>query len=136
MWWLITGAALGVPLVITALPEFGMFALGALAAALTAALGADTAAQFCVFIVFSVALLGFARPAILRRMQRGHGVRMGIEALTGAPALVLEQVNEHDGRIKLQGEVWSARSYEPGRVFAPGEQVNVARIDGATALIL
>ena len=136
MWWLITGAALGVPLVVTALPEFGMFAVGALAAALTGVLGADTVAQFCVFLVVSVALLVFVRPVALRHLRRGPAVRMGIEALTGAQALVLEQVDEHDGRIKLQGEVWSARSYEPGRVFAPGQQVNVARIDGATALIL
>ena len=35
MWWLIVAAALGVPLVVTAMPEFGMFAIGAGAAALS-----------------------------------------------------------------------------------------------------
>jgi membrane protein implicated in regulation of membrane protease activity len=136
MWWLITGAALGVPLVVTALPEFGMFAVGAAAAALTGVLGGGTVAQFAVFLAVSVALLVFVRPIALRHLRQGPGTRMGIDALTGASALVLEQVDEHDGRIKLQGEIWSARSYEPGRIFAPGQQVSVARIDGATALIL
>ena len=136
MWWLVIGAALGVPLVVTALPEFGMFAAGAAAAALTDVLGGGTVLQFCVFLVVSVALLVFVRPIALRHLRQGPGVRMGIDALTGASALVLEQVDEHDGRIKLQGEIWSARSYEPGQVFTPGQQVSVARIDGATALIL
>jgi membrane protein implicated in regulation of membrane protease activity len=92
--------------------------------------------QFAVFLMVSVALLVFVRPIALRHLRQGPGMRMGMEALTGASALVLEKVDEHGGRIKLRGEVWSARSYEPGRVFDPGQQVSVAQIDGATALIL
>ena len=136
MWWLIVGAVLGVPLVITAMPEFGMFAIGAGAAALTAAVGGGTVAQFAVFLVVSVALVVFVRPLAMRHLRRGPETRTGIDALTGATALVLEQVDEHGGRIKLQGDVWSARALEPGQVFAAGQQVNVAQIDGATALVL
>ncbi|MFC1419686.1 NfeD family protein [Streptacidiphilus cavernicola] len=136
MWWLIVGAVLGVPLVVTAMPEFGMFAIGAGAAALTAAVGGGTVAQFVVFLVVSVALVVFVRPLAMRHLRRGPEVRTGIDALTGATALVLEQVDEHGGRIKLQGEIWSARTLEPGQVFAAGQQVNVAQIDGATALVL
>jgi membrane protein implicated in regulation of membrane protease activity len=136
MWWLIVVAALGVPLVVTAMPEFGMFAIGAGAAALTSALGAGTVAQFVVFLAVSVLLVVFVRPVAMRSLRSRPQVRMGIEALTGATALVLEQVDEHGGRIKLQGEVWSARSLDPGQVFAPGQQVSVAQIDGATAIVL
>jgi membrane protein implicated in regulation of membrane protease activity len=136
MWWLIVGAVLGVPLVVTAMPEFGMFAIGAGASALTAAVGGGTVAQFAVFLVVSVALVVFVRPLAMRSLRRGPQVRTGIDALTGATALVLEQVDEHGGRIKLQGEVWSARALDPGQVFAAGQQVNVAQIDGATALVL
>ena len=136
MWWLIVAAALGVPLVVTAMPEFGMFAIGAGAAALASALGAGTVAQFVVFLAVSVLLVVFVRPVAMRSLRSRPQVRMGIEALTGATALVLEQVDEHGGRIKLQGEVWSARALDPGQVFAPGQQVNVAEIDGATALVL
>jgi membrane protein implicated in regulation of membrane protease activity len=135
-WWLIVVAALGVPLVVTAMPEFGMFAIGAGAAALTSALGAGTVAQFVVFLAVSVLLVVFVRPVAMRSLRSRPQVRMGIEALTGATALVLEQVDEHGGRIKLQGEVWSARSLDPGQVFAPGQQVSVAQIDGATAIVL
>ncbi|WP_042409709.1 NfeD family protein [Streptacidiphilus carbonis] len=136
MWWLIVAAALGVPLVVTAMPEFGMFAIGAGAAALTSALGAGTVAQFVVFLAVSVLLVVFVRPVAMRSLRSRPRVRMGIEALTGATALVLEEVDEHGGRIKLQGEVWSARALDPHQVFAPGQQVSVAQIDGATALVL
>lgn len=33
IWWLLAAVGLGIPLVITAMPEFAMFAVGALAAA-------------------------------------------------------------------------------------------------------
>ena len=136
MWWLIVAAALGVPLVVTAMPEFGMFAIGAAAAALAASVGAGTVPQFVVFLVVSVALVVFVRPLAMRHLRKGPQVRTGIDALTGETALVLEQVDEHGGRIKLHGEVWSARTLDPGQVFAAGQQVNVAQIDGATALVL
>jgi membrane protein implicated in regulation of membrane protease activity len=136
MWWLIVGAVLGVPLVVTAMPEFGMFAIGAGAAALTGALGGGTVAQFAVFLFVSVALVIFVRPLAMRHLKRGPQIRTGTDALTGSTALVLEQVDEHGGRIKLKGEVWSARALDPGQVFAAGQQVNVAEIDGATALVL
>jgi membrane protein implicated in regulation of membrane protease activity len=135
-WWLIAAGALGIPLLLTALPEFGMFAVGAGAAALTAGLHGGIIAEFAVFLVVSVALLIFVRPIALRHLQQGPRHRTGIEALKGADAVVLERVDEFDGRIKLKGEVWSARSYSPDQVFEVGQRVSVAEIDGATALIL
>ena len=39
------------------------------------------------------------------------------------------------GRIKLAGEVWSARAYLPGTTIEPGSTVDVFEIDGATAVV-
>ena len=36
VWWLIGAVGLGIPLVLTAMPEFGMFSAGAVSAAVTA----------------------------------------------------------------------------------------------------
>ncbi|CAM5723371.1 hypothetical protein SMICM304S_05152 [Streptomyces microflavus] len=57
VWWLIVAAGLGIPLVLTAMPELGMFAVGALAASVVAALGGGIVAQVLVFVGVSVALL-------------------------------------------------------------------------------
>lgn len=136
MWWLIALGGLGIVGVITSVVEFGMFAIGALAAALAAALGLGLIGQCVVFSVVSVALLIFVRPIAIRQLQGGPRTRTGIEALTGRTAVVLERVDENGGRIKLAGEVWSARSMDTTRVFEPGEKVDVAEIDGATAVVI
>jgi membrane protein implicated in regulation of membrane protease activity len=136
VWWLIAAVGLGIPLVITAMPEFGMFAVGAVGGAVTAGLGSGIVAQVIVFVVVSVALLVFVRPIAYRNLQRPEQ-RSGVDALKGKQAVVLERVDGGaGGRIKLGGEVWSARSLEQDRVFDPGDQVDVVEIDGATAVVM
>jgi membrane protein implicated in regulation of membrane protease activity len=136
LWWLIAAVGLGIPLVITTMPEFGMFAVGALGGAAAAGLGGGIVIQVVVFVVVSVALLVFVRPLAYRNRQRPEQ-RSGVDALKGRQAVVLERVDSGvDGRIKLGGEVWSARALEHGRVFDPGQQVDVVEIDGATAVVM
>ncbi|WP_229891741.1 NfeD family protein [Streptomyces mashuensis] len=136
VWWLVAAVGLGIPLVVTAMPEFGMFAAGAVAAAVTAVLGGGTVAQFLVFAVVSVALIAVVRP-IANRQRRGRPeLATGVDALRGRQAVVLERVDGNGGRIKLAGEIWSARSLDTGRAFEVGEQVDVIEIDGATAVVV
>lgn len=136
VWWLVAAVGLGIPLVITAMPEFGMFAVGAGAAAVAAGLGGGVVAQVVLFVAVSVALLVFVRPVAYRQLRKGSQVRMGIDALRGATAVVQERVDGHGGRIKLRGEIWTARALDPGQVYEPGQQVDVVEIDGATALVV
>ena len=56
-------------------------------------------------------------------------------ALVGARALVLERVDLHGGRVKIGGEVWSARAYDETQVIEAGQTVEVLKIEGATALV-
>ncbi|WP_229698098.1 NfeD family protein [Wenjunlia tyrosinilytica] len=135
IWWLIAAVGLGIPLVITAVPEFGMFAVGAFAGAIVAAVGGGIVSQVLVFAVVSVALVAVVRP-IARKRQRPQE-RTGIDALRGRQAVVLERVDGGGGgRIKLAGEVWSARALDSGQVFEAGQQVDVVEIDGATAVVV
>ncbi|MEU3726669.1 NfeD family protein [Streptomyces sp. NPDC031705] len=135
VWWLIGAVGLGIPLVLTAMPEFGMFAVGAVAAAVTAAVGGGAVAQVLVFVIVSVALVAVVRPLANRhRDQPQH--RSGIEALKGRTALVLERVDGSGGRIKLAGEIWSARTLDSDTSFEPGQSVDVIDIDGATAVVM
>ncbi len=136
VWWLLLAVGLVVPLVITVLPEFAMFAVGAASAAIVAGLGAGVVWQFVSFLGVSVAMLAVVRPIAYRQLKKGPQVRMGIEALHGATAVVQERVDGTDGRIKLNGEVWSARALHPDGVYEPGQQVDVVEIQGATALVV
>ena len=60
---------------------------------------------------------------------------LGLAALVGRPAIVLEEVGPHSGRVRIGGEVWSARSYDETQVIPAGKTVDVMHIEGATALV-
>ncbi|MGW6419995.1 NfeD family protein [Streptomyces sp. NPDC055055] len=136
VWWLIGAVGLGIPLVLTAMPEFGMLSVGAVAGAVTAALGFGVVAQVLVFVVVSVALIGVVRPIAARHRDDRPHLPTGVDALKGRQAVVLERVDGQGGRIKLAGEIWSARTLDTGLSFEPGEQVDVVDIDGATAVVM
>ncbi|MGW0858691.1 NfeD family protein [Streptomyces sp. NPDC002690] len=136
VWWLIAAVGLGIPLVLTAMPEFGMFAVGAVAGAVVAALGGGIVAQVLVFVVVSVALVAVVRVVAARHRGDGPQFSSGIDALKGRRAVVLEHVDGRGGRIKLAGEVWSARALDETQSFEPGQQVDVVDIDGATAVVM
>ncbi|WP_335936065.1 NfeD family protein [Streptomyces sp. PTD5-9] len=136
VWWLIGAAGLGIPLVLTAMPEFGMFAVGAIAAAVVAALGGGVVAQVLVFVVVSVALIAVVRPIAARHRSDRPQLATGIDGLKGRQAVVLERVDSTGGRIKLAGEIWSARALDGDQSFDPGQQVDVVDIDGATAVVM
>ncbi len=136
VWWLVGAAALGIPLVVTAMPEFGMLAVGAAAAAIAAGLGGDIVVQVLVFAVVSVALIAVVRPIATRHRSQRPQLVTGVDALKGKQAVVLERVDHAGGRIKLAGEVWSARSLDTGRAYEAGQEVDVVDIEGATAIVM
>jgi membrane protein implicated in regulation of membrane protease activity len=136
VWWLVAAAGLGIPLVVTAMPEFGMLAVGAVAAAVASGFGADLVVQVLVFVVVSVALIAVVRPVAARHRAQRPQLATGVDALRGRQAVVLERVDGSGGRIKLAGEVWSARALDTGRAYEAGEEVDVVDIEGATAIIM
>jgi membrane protein implicated in regulation of membrane protease activity len=136
VWWLVGAAALGIPLVVTAMPEFGMLAVGAVAAAVFAGLGFGAVAQVLTFVVVSVALIAVVRPIAVRHSRQRPQLATGVDALKGKQAVVLERVDGSGGRIKLAGEVWSARSLDTERAYDVGQEVDVVEIEGATAIVI
>ncbi|MGW4437111.1 NfeD family protein [Streptomyces sp. NPDC004596] len=136
VWWLVGAAALGIPLVVTAMPEFGMFAVGAVAAAVVAGLGFGVVIQVLAFVVVSVALIAVVRPIAARHGSQRPQLATGVDALKGRQAVVMERVDGSGGRIKLAGEIWSARSLDTGRAYDVGQEVDVVDIEGATAIVI
>lgn len=135
LWWVGGALALGVLEMLSLDLVLVMFAGGALAGAVASAIGWPVWAQVIVAAATSVVLLGSLRPWLLRRWrQRTPLVETNSAALVGRPAVVVSTVDATGGRIKLVGEVWSART-ETGTRLEPGEAVTVSRIDGATAVV-
>jgi membrane protein implicated in regulation of membrane protease activity len=134
--WAIAAAALAIGEVFTP----GLFFLGPLAiAALSAALVAvfvGGVGALLAFIAASVVCIAVLRPLARRHLRLPAMSRTGTAALVGMRALVLKRVDGSGGRVKIGGEEWSARPFLAGEAMQAGEQVEVAEIDGATALVL
>ena len=135
-------AWVGVALILAAIEAatvdfvFVMFAGGALAAALAAAVGGNLTVQVIVAILVAGLLLFGVRPIIKRKFMDGeHDHHIGASSLVGREARVLQTVTDTDGRIKLAGETWSARVAEGEQPLRPGDDVRVIAIHGATAIV-
>jgi membrane protein implicated in regulation of membrane protease activity len=134
--WVIIAAALAIGEVVTLGFLLGLLALAAVVAGVVAALGGGIIAQLVVFIVASLASIAFIRPLAKRHLRTPARLRTGTAALVGAKAVVTERVDDLGGQVKIGGEVWSARAFMEGAVIEPGQRVEVARIEGATALVI
>lgn len=133
--WLGVALALGAIEAATVDFVFIMLAGGALGGSAAAALGAPFPLQALVAVLVSGVLLGVVRPwAKTRFNQKVPGITMGTASYAGRRAIVVETVTAHGGRVSVGGETWSAKTNDSASP-EPGDEVQVVRIDGATAVV-
>lgn len=133
--WIGVAVAAGVVEVLTLDFIFVMIAGAALVAGLAAFLTGSVPASILVFAISSVLLLFVARPPLLHYMRRSAPASsMGVAALVGRTAKVVDEVTADSGTVKLAGEIWTARTQD-GHVLEPGSSVSVLRIEGAIAVV-
>ena len=95
-------------------------------------------AGLIVFLVASVMTLTALRPLVLSRLQSTPTLRTGAAALVGKRGVVLQRIVNHEGagQVRIDHEVWTARSFDDDRVIEVGTQVEIIDIKGATALVM
>jgi membrane protein implicated in regulation of membrane protease activity len=135
--WLIAAVVFGVGEIATLSFFLAPFAGGALIAAIVAAVGAPAIVSWAVFLVVSVTLLATLRPLARSHRRQPPMLRTGTAALVGRTGMVLERIanDEGVGCVRIDGEVWTARSYDDDDVIEAGKKVQVVEIRGATALV-
>ena len=133
--WLTIAAVLGIAELLTATIDLLLFAVAALAAAAIAALGLSVGLQLLAFAVTAAAMITLVRPVARRNLNSHPQLRTGVAALIGREAVVLSPVGREPGRVRIGGEEWSARSYDPDVLIPTGTTVDVFAIEGATALV-
>lgn len=134
--WLGLAVVLGIIEVTSLDLMFAMLAVGAIAGAGAALVTDNLLVQALVALLVSVAGLAVVRPVALRHLRTPHAIRTGTAALVGEHGLVLEPVSRETGRVKVKGEVWSARTYDPhAAVIEAGRNVEIVQIDGATVVV-
>jgi membrane protein implicated in regulation of membrane protease activity len=133
--WLIVAAVFGIAELMTTTFALGIIAVGALVAAGVGAMHVGLPFQLLAFVVAAGAGLGFVLPVARRHVKQPPLLRTGTAALVGKTARVLEEVTEQSGRVRIGGEVWTARPYDESLVIPVGAAVDVMQIEGATALV-
>jgi membrane protein implicated in regulation of membrane protease activity len=136
--WLVAACVLGVGEMHQGGFYLGPFAMGALLAAVLSLAGVGAVVSVVGFVAASAVVFATLRPIAQRHRALPPTLRTGAAALIGRPALVLERIanNEGVGCVKIDGEVWTARSYDDDQVIDAGERVEVVEIRGATALVM
>ncbi len=141
LWWLGAALVLAVIEMLSLDLVLIMLAGGAAAGGVVAAAGGPFWLQIVAACAVATLLLFTLRPWLLRHLRdRVPLVETNAAAHVGRLALVVADVTETAGRVKLAGEVWSARLVDDqvpsssGRV-PEGTEVRVVRIDGATAVV-
>ena len=135
--WILVAVAFGVGELLTTTFVLAPFGVGALVAALVAAIGGGAVVSWLAFILISLLTLWVVRPIARSHMRTPAQLRTGTAALIGKRAIVLERIanDEGVGCVRIDGEVWTARAYDDETVIEAGTPVQVIEIRGATALV-
>lgn len=110
------------------------FAFAALFAMIAAIAGLGFIWQLAVFVFSSIILLIATRAVVKKMRKKASDPTLDYDI--GKTALVIEDIRNdlNEGRAKLDGADWAARS-ENGQVISKGEIVTVVRIDGSKLIV-
>ena len=110
--------------------------IGALLAMVTSFITDSILIQVIVFVVTSTLLLIFTRPLVNKFIKVQKETVTNAYSIIGKKAIVVKEINnvEGDGQIKVDGEVWSAKS-NTDEVISKETEVEIVEIDGVKAVV-
>jgi membrane protein implicated in regulation of membrane protease activity len=136
--WLVVACVFGAGELHTGGFFLAPFAVGAFAATILSLAGVGTLGAAIVFLAASMVVFMTLRPIAHSHRRLPPPIRTGAAALVGRSGTVLERIANREGVgcVKIDGEVWTARSFDEDEVIDAGERVEVVEIRGATALVM
>ncbi len=109
------------------------FAGGAVAASISAMLGAGTVIQVIIFLIVSMILLAVTRPVVKAKLN-SRTEKTNVEALIGQEGVVEEDIFPHtNGQVKVDGKMWTAAC--SGSAIKKGTVVIIKSIRGVTLTV-
>lgn len=133
--WLVLAAAFFAAEAATVTVISLWFAAGALAAMVSALLGAGIWLQVGVFLAVSAAALTALRP-LVRKYLTPKITATNVDSIIGTVGIVTADIDNisASGQVKLNGMEWSARSTS-GEPISRGTRVSVDRIEGVKVFV-
>ena len=111
------------------------FSIGALLALIVSFFTDNLVIQTAVFVVSSGILVFFTRPFV-NRFAKSDKLETNAFSIIGKIAIVTEEINPllGSGQIKIEGEVWSAKTITSS-VIPVNSEVEITSIEGVKAVI-
>lgn len=111
------------------------FAIGAMLAAICAALGLEFYVQLVVFTLVSVLLLLLLRPVVKNYFSVKKSAT-NVDRVMEKIGVVIENIDNMtaQGAVYIDGKTWTARSYDGGPI-PKGIHVSVKLIDGVKLVV-
>lgn len=135
IWLIISGLFFIFEIITTGFLVFWL-GIGALFAMLVSIFTDSILIQTTVFVISSALLIFLTKPFIEKYVsKKKEGIITNAFSLIGKTALVIETINdlEGTGQIKVEGEVWSAKSQEG--IIEKGSQVQILSIEGVKVFV-
>lgn len=133
--WLILAVVLGIAEVLTLTAALGLLGAAALVTSVGAAAGLPVPIQLVVFVVASALGLVLIRPVVRKHLAPPSVHVFGPSAHAGKTAKVVREIHGENGQVRIDGEEWSARTYDESLVIPVGAVVDVLEIKGVIALV-
>ena len=92
--------------------------------------------QVIVFAVSSVVLILLTKPLVKKFIDK-KTIPTNTDSLMGKEGIVIQTIDniKSIGQVKLQGEVWSAKSFDDDKIIEKGTQVVVKDISGVKLVV-
>jgi|SRR5579862_4857300 len=136
--WLALGVALLIAEALSLSFVAAYFGIGAIGAALIAALGAPVWLQLAEFLAVSIALLLLTRNLVLAMAHQPAAQATNVNTLAGRAGIVTIAIDNDasTGQIRIGGEYWTARTLDDSDAPIPeGARVEVVEVAGVTARV-
>lgn len=138
MWklWLIISGIFFIMEIFTAGFLVFWFGAGALIAMCASFFIENVVAQTTVFVIASTILLFATRPFVNKFAKTENTSKTNAYSIEGKTAKVVKAIDpiEGTGQIKINGEVWSAKSFDD-TCISQDTEVMVEKIDGVKAIV-
>lgn len=134
-WLILAGIFLIIEITTTGFLVF-WFSVGAVIATLASLVIDNIVAQSAIFVISSAILLFVTRPFVSKITKKDEVVKTNVYSIEGKVAKVVEDIEpiEGKGQIKINGDLWSAKSYNDTAISKDTE-VLIEKIDGVKAIV-
>ena len=110
-----------------------MLATGALAGGIVALVAPGLIwLQVVIALATAVATLFLLRPTLLAKVRSSKGYRSSLDNIVGSRGSATAMITGNRGEVKVDGQIWEARSFDPSITIEDGEEIEVFGIDGVT----